>query len=40
MADEPRSRAVASLRGLAVGDAAGSCFFLPETVPADRVSAP
>lgn len=34
MTDEPRSRAVASLRGLAVGDAAGSCFFMPETLPA------
>lgn len=34
MTDERRSRAVASLRGLAVGDAAGSCFFMPETLPA------
>lgn len=32
--DERRFRAVASLRGLAVGDAAGSCFFMPETLPA------
>ena len=34
MTDDRRSRAVASLRGLAVGDAAGSCFFMPETLPA------
>ena len=34
MTDDRRSRAVASLRGLAVGDAAGSCFFMPETQPA------
>jgi ADP-ribosylglycohydrolase len=32
--DDRRFRAVASLRGLAVGDAAGSCFFMPETLPA------
>jgi ADP-ribosylglycohydrolase len=34
MTDSRRSRAVASLRGLAVGDAMGSCFFMPETLPA------
>ncbi|HET9172019.1 MAG TPA: ADP-ribosylglycohydrolase family protein [Actinospica sp.] len=34
MTDDRRSRAVASLRGLAVGDAAGSRFFMPETLPA------
>jgi ADP-ribosylglycohydrolase len=30
MTDDRRNRAVASLRGLAVGDALGSCFFVPE----------
>lgn len=28
------SRAVASLHGLAVGDALGSCFFVPDNQPA------
>lgn len=34
MTSDRRSRAVASLRGLAVGDALGSCFFIPENLPA------
>jgi ADP-ribosylglycohydrolase len=34
MTADRRSRAVASLRGLAVGDALGSCFFVPENLPA------
>jgi len=34
MTDDRRNRAVASLRGLAVGDAIGSCFFLPENLDA------
>jgi len=34
MTDERRNRAVASLRGLAVGDAIGSCFFRPEDLDA------
>jgi ADP-ribosylglycohydrolase len=34
MTSDPRSRAVASLRGLAVGDALGSCFFIPDNLPA------
>ena len=34
MTDVRRNRAVASLRGLAVGDALGSCFFLPENLDA------
>ena len=34
MTSDRRSRAVASLRGLAVGDALGSCFFVPENLPA------
>ena len=42
MTVDRRSRAVASLRGLAVGDAIGSCFFVPETQPllADMVLPP
>ena len=34
MTSDRRSRAVASLRGLAVGDALGSCFFIPDNLPA------
>jgi ADP-ribosylglycohydrolase len=34
MTSDRRSRAVASLRGLAVGDALGSCFFVPDNLPA------
>ena len=34
MTADRRSRAVASLRGLAVGDALGSCFFVPDNLPA------
>ncbi|WP_034260307.1 ADP-ribosylglycohydrolase family protein [Actinospica robiniae] len=34
MTDDRRNRAVASLRGLAVGDAFGSCFFVPENYDA------
>ena len=34
MTTDRRSRAVASLRGLAVGDAIGSCFFVPDNLPA------
>ena len=34
MTSDRRSRAVASLRGLAVGDAVGSCFFVPDNLPA------
>jgi ADP-ribosylglycohydrolase len=33
MTADRRSRAVASLRGLAVGDALGACFFVPENLP-------
>ena len=33
MTDDRRIRAVASLRGLAVGDALGSCFFVPDNLP-------
>jgi ADP-ribosylglycohydrolase len=36
MIADRRARAVASLRGLAVGDAIGSCFFVPDNVPALR----
>ena len=36
MTSDRRSRAVASLRGLAVGDALGSCFFIPGNLPALR----
>lgn len=34
MTADRRSRAVASLRGLAVGDALGSCFFVPDNLSA------
>jgi ADP-ribosylglycohydrolase len=34
MTSDRRSRAVASLHGLAVGDALGSCFFIPDNQPA------
>jgi ADP-ribosylglycohydrolase len=34
MTTDRRSRAVASLRGLAVGDAIGACFFVPDNLPA------
>jgi ADP-ribosylglycohydrolase len=34
MTSDRRSRAVASLRGLAVGDAFGASFFVPDNVPA------
>ena len=34
MTSDRRQRAVASLHGLAVGDALGSCFFIPENQPA------
>lgn len=34
MTADRRSHAVASLRGLAVGDALGSCFFIPGDLPA------
>jgi ADP-ribosylglycohydrolase len=34
MIADRRSRAVASLHGLAVGDALGSCFFVPDNLPA------
>lgn len=34
MTSDRRSRAVASLHGLAVGDALGSCFFVPGNLPA------
>jgi hypothetical protein len=34
MTSDCRSRAVASLRGLVVGDALGSCFFIADNLPA------
>lgn len=34
MDNDRRAAAVASLRGLAVGDALGSCFFIPANLPA------
>jgi ADP-ribosylglycohydrolase len=34
MDNDRRAGAVASLRGLAVGDALGSCFFIPSNLPA------
>lgn len=34
MDNDRRASAVASLRGLAVGDALGSCFFIPANLPA------
>ena len=33
MTSDRRSRAVASLRGLAVGDALGSCCYIPDNLP-------
>ncbi|WP_141809231.1 ADP-ribosylglycohydrolase family protein [Nocardia bhagyanarayanae] len=36
MIADRRSRAVASLRGLTVGDAFGGCFFVPDNLPALR----
>src|SRR2546422_90396 len=40
--DRSRARAVASLRGLAVGDAVGACYFIPLNQPllADRLLPP
>ncbi|WP_435593003.1 ADP-ribosylglycohydrolase family protein [Nocardia sp. bgisy118] len=39
MIADRRSRAVASLRGLTVGDAFGGCFFVPDNLPALRARA-